>query len=77
MPKISCHIEPIDGKFVHNESTRARQCAKSGHPLALLNLSLSGKVGREVRRCLCGEVNEGPAAIKESKRLKKEAKANG
>ena len=64
---IPAQMEPIDGRFVHSPEVRGVACEAAGHPLGYVNLSVSGKVGKEVRMCHCGYVNEAPAALKEWK----------
>lgn len=69
-------LVPLDGQFVRSEAERARVCAASGHPKLYLNLSVSGKVGHEVRQCHCGAENEAAAALREYRRKKKEKQAS-
>jgi len=66
-------MKPVDGQFVHSEDKRAAACAALGHPPDYINLSVSGKVGREVRRCHCGVADEAPAAILEWKKARRKA----
>jgi len=66
-------IESLDGRFVHSPETRAAACASLGHPKQYINLSVSAKVGREIRQCHCGVANEAPEALKAYRKAKRAA----
>lgn len=51
----AAELRPIDGEFKSTPEERKKWCAANNHPLVMLNLSLSGKLKREIKRCICGE----------------------
>lgn len=64
-------IVPLYGQYIRSDEVRAKACAACGHPKDYINLSVSGKVGREIRQCHCGVENEAPAALREWRRVKR------
>ena len=69
-------MRPVDGQFVHSPEVRGAVCEAAGHPVDYVNVSVSAKVGREIRMCHCGEVDEVPAALREWKKKRRQETAS-
>ena len=54
-------LRPVDGEFRSSVDERNKACAAAGHPLDFINLSMS-RPGVEIKRCLCGEVDQSKPA---------------
>ncbi len=68
---IARGMKPLYGEFQSPIQERKKACAAAGHPLEFLNLSMS-RPGAEVKRCLCGEVDQSkPAKARKRPRTKR------
>lgn len=67
-------VRPLDGKYVNSDEVIAAACAKADHPALYLNLSLSGKLGRDIHQCVCGVYDEGRDAEREHRKAQRAAR---